>query len=77
MSNNRSGFGYVQLRKEAGLRLRVVKTTQNPPEVVEAGCIVVKVRFEAPDTAWTCPEVTVVVPVDLPVMQADPLPAEQ
>lgn len=76
MSTDRSGFAYVQLRKNSHRLLRVVKATQNPPEFVEHGCIVVKVRFEVPDTAWTCPEVTVSVPHDLPVMQADPLPVE-
>lgn len=76
MNTNRSGVAYVQLRQDSGRWLRVVKTTQKPPEFVEHGCIVVKVRFDVPDAAWAVPEVTVTVPADLPVMQADPLPVE-
>jgi hypothetical protein len=72
----RSGVAYVQLRRDSGVRsLRVVRMTQKEPESVEHGCIVVKMRFEVPDGAWSVTEVAVMVPADLPVIQAELEPA--
>lgn len=46
---------------------RVVKSTQRPPEVVEPGCIVVKVKLRIPFEAWDpiAPEAVIDVPAEL------------
>lgn len=46
---------------------RVVKTTQKKPDVVEPGCIVVKVRIRIPREAWEAfePEAVIDVPAEL------------
>ena len=75
MSDNRVGVAYIQLRKQRGYansarRLSVVGLTQSPPDQVKQGCIVVNITIEAPDSAWSIPETTVVVPDNTPNVHA-------
>lgn len=63
----REGSAYLQIRRHSGWDLRPVKVTLRRPEVVEPGCIVVKIRFRVPDRAFEPfePEAVIVVPEEL------------
>ncbi|GIH07472.1 hypothetical protein Rhe02_55390 [Rhizocola hellebori] len=67
MTHWREGVAYLQVRPHSFHQLRVVKATQRPPEIVESGCVVVKVRLRIPDRAFAPlqPEATVTVPEEL------------
>lgn len=61
---------YLQVRRWSNSwrwEARVIKATQRRPEVVEDGCIVVKVRLRIPFEAWDplAPEAVIDVPADL------------
>lgn len=63
---------YLQVRKAVfygswRAEARVMRCTQNKPEVVEPGCVVVKVRLRIPTEAWGPfePEAVIDVPADL------------
>lgn len=62
---------YLQVRKGTfgtwSTQIRVVKSTQSKPDVIEPGCIVVKVQLRIPVEAWGPfePEAVVDVPTDL------------
>lgn len=68
MNRNRAGVAYLQVRPHPNYagELRAVKVTQKPPEVVEPGCIVIKLGLLVPVEAFLPlePEVDVVVPVE-------------
>lgn len=63
----RDGVAYLQIRQHGGWELRPVKVTQRRPEVIEPGCIVVKIRFRVPDRVFEPfePEAVIVVPEEL------------
>lgn len=52
---------------DAGNRAAVVGVTNTKPDVVRAGCIVVKVKLRIPVEAWEpfAPEAVIDVPADL------------
>ncbi|MCZ9884113.1 hypothetical protein [Arthrobacter sp. B2a2-09] len=61
---------YLQLRRTEGVwnrPLRVIKSTQRKPAVLEPGCVVVKVRIRVPAAAFEplTPEAVVTVPESL------------
>lgn len=62
---NRTGIGYLQVRPHGNYRqeLKVVKVTQKHPDIIEPGCVVIKLRVQVPDAAFgpLQPEVDVVV----------------
>lgn len=64
----REGVAYLQVRPgRYPYELRVAKATQRRPDVVEADCVVVKVKLRVPDKAFEPlqPEAVVTVPEDL------------
>lgn len=64
----RDGTAYLQVRPgRYPTDLRVIKATQRRPDVVEADCVVVKVRLRIPAKAFDPlqPEAVVTVPEDL------------
>lgn len=72
MAEQLMASAYLQVRKAKFYgrwrdEARVVHCTQNKPEVVEAGCIVVKVRLRIPTEAWGPfePEAVIDVPAEL------------
>lgn len=48
----REGTAYLQVRLHGGWQLRIVKATQKQPAVIEADCVVVKVRIRIPQRAF-------------------------
>ncbi len=76
MSQHAEGTAYLQIRPHhlhAG-ECRVVKATQRRPDVVEPGCVVVKIRLRIPravfeplepETIVTVSESTVQQPIDV------------
>ena len=63
---------YLQVKKSRfygswHTEARVMRCTQNKPDIVEPGCIVVKVRLRLPAEAWGPfePEAVIDVPADL------------
>jgi hypothetical protein len=60
----REGHTYLQVRLTPGAQLRVVKATQRNPQVVDHGCVVVKIRLRIPQRAFAPlePEAVVTVP---------------
>lgn len=69
MSQMRDGTAYLQVRRAPGwgASLRVVKSTQRRPEVIEPGCVVVKIVLRLPSEAFEplSPEAVVTVPTEL------------
>lgn len=69
LNNYSEGDAYLQVRQDPRwpLKLKVVKATQRRPEVVDADCVVVKVRLRVPRAAFSPlePEAVVTVPESL------------
>jgi hypothetical protein len=70
MSNQYAeGDAYLQIRRDNayGRKCRVMKSTQRQPEIVEPGCVVVKVRIRIPIQAFAPlqPEAVVTIPDSL------------
>lgn len=70
MARTREGYAYLQVRADthwSGTRLKVIKSTQRKPDVIEPDCIVVKITLQVPDAAFRPlePEAVVVVPEEL------------
>jgi hypothetical protein len=64
----REGVAYLQVRPgRYPSELRVIKATQRRPDVVEAECVVVKVKLRIPAKAFDPlqPEAVITVPEDL------------
>jgi hypothetical protein len=63
----REGTTYLQVRADGMYGLKIVKATQRRPTVVEASCVVVKVKLRIPDGAFVPlePEAVVTVPEEL------------
>lgn len=70
-SQPKEATAYLQVSRHPsrpwGPESRVVKSTQKRPEIVEPGCIVVKVRLRIPAEAWEPfqPEAIIDVPAEL------------
>lgn len=64
--HNRTGTGYLQVRPHPQYQhdLKVVKVTQKFPDVIEPGCVVIKLRIQVPNSAFgpLRPEVDLRVP---------------
>lgn len=64
--STRVGTGYLQVRQNPNYaaELKVVKVTQRFPDVIEPGCVVIKLRIQVPDSAFgpLRPEVDLRVP---------------
>ncbi len=62
----REGSVYLQVRVRSW-QLRVVKATQRQPEVVEPGCVVVKIQLRIPQSAFAPlrPQAVITVPEEL------------
>ncbi len=69
MNGFAEGDAYLQVRQDDRYpyKLKVVKSTQRQPEVVEAGCVVVKIKLRVPRAAFSPlqPEAVVTVPESL------------
>lgn len=64
------GDAYLQIRRHqhwSQSELRIMRATQRRPEVIEPGCVVVKIRLRMPLAAFLPlqPEAVVTVPEDL------------
>ena len=66
-SQIREGSCYLQVAPSRYSELRVVKSTQRKPDIVEPGCVVVKVQLRIPSAAFEPlrPEAIVTVPEGL------------
>lgn len=69
MTPYREGDVFLQVRPDPRYsnELRAVKSTQREPDVVEPGCVVVKIRLRLPAAAFLPlqPEAVVTVPEEL------------
>jgi hypothetical protein len=68
MGDARTATTYLQVRPSRYYsEAKVMKATQKKPEVVEPGCIVVKIALRIPREAWQpfAPEAVIDVPADL------------
>ena len=69
MTRYREGDLYLQVRPDPRYvaELRAIKCTQREPDVVEPGCVVVKIRVRIPDAAFRPlqPEAVVTIPEEL------------
>jgi hypothetical protein len=78
------GTTYLQVRRDGAQRLKVVRATQNRPEAVAPGCVVVKIRLRIPAAAFAplTPEAVVTVPenlvqpVEVEPVEVSPQPVE-
>lgn len=63
----REGTTYLQIRLHRGWQLRVIKATQREPDVVESGCVVVKIQLRIPQSAFAPlqPQAVITVPEEL------------
>lgn len=69
-----SGVGYLQIRRDPRYRaeVRVVKATQKPPEQLEPGCVLVKVRLSVPAEVFSPYETEIAVPARRVVVAGEP-----
>jgi hypothetical protein len=62
----REGDTYLQVRPDPSYsyKLRVIKSTQRCPDVLEPGCVLVKIKLRVPHAAFLplTPEAVVTVP---------------